>query len=382
LSKSTRKCSFVREKKGGSGKKSSKKQKKIIPENDNFPSLFNFNQYLPLIPGKAKTSQVSNLSRNEPKIIDLNLGLGNTKINNIEFNYNIKDYLVQARFVPKNGDFMFMGTTFNELMNINAIETPKIIFVNNKNANLYMSDFQSLKPGAWIDDQIISKYFDLLQKRDKILTSFYNERLESYYLDPYFLPKLLNVDSLFLNPTDYTINFEYYNILTPTILDIFFSLPTLNTLDKIYVPINLGGSHWILAVIFVQLNKVTIYDSLFDGTDSHRNNLLRFSNYLFQWYLETDKMQHDLYVPDTNNIKQREIDEWEMEVYDGSIKQTNSFDCGVYVMMTADFLSDDLLSHAKVNFYFENTTEMKFFRIKIGYDLMRGELDYPEIWEM
>lgn len=56
-------------------------------------------------------------------------------------------------------------------------------------------------------------------------------------------------------------------------------------------------------------------------------------------------------------------------------QQLNGNDCGVFTIVCADFLSDDL----PIIESSYNQTEMDFFRMKIGTDMIRGKLQYPLI---
>ena len=65
--------------------------------------------------------------------------------------------------------------------------------------------------------------------------------------------------------------------------------------------------------------------------------------------------------------------EWEMVTRKKDVpKQFNGVDCGVFTIICADFLSDDLPLEYK-------HTQMEFFREKIGTDIIRGKLLYPDV---
>lgn len=53
-------------------------------------------------------------------------------------------------------------------------------------------------------------------------------------------------------------------------------------------------------------------------------------------------------------------------------QQTNGCDCGVFLTICADYLSDDLPLAFDQNM-------ILFFREKIGTDIMRGSLLYPDV---
>ena len=55
----------------------------------------------------------------------------------------------------------------------------------------------------------------------------------------------------------------------------------------------------------------------------------------------------------------------------GAPKQRNGFDCGMFVVMFADFITDNL----PLNFSQEN---FPLFRNKVCANILRKELNYPE----
>ena len=64
------------------------------------------------------------------------------------------------------------------------------------------------------------------------------------------------------------------------------------------------------------------------------------------------------------------IDDWGL-IYKDVPQQSNGVDCGVFVLVCADFLSDDLpLDYSQ--------EEMEHYRQKIATDILRGSLLYPE----
>ncbi len=288
----------------------------------------------------------------------------------------LKNYLLLSRFIFKDGDKNYGGTSFNQLMVTEPIGNKYKIRCND-NILIDLASFHSLNEREWIDDAVIQIYFQLLQNRDDALCNLYKNRKASYFLEPFFFLQLLGTVrgvKIEQNAPDYT---ERYN---------FFELPpyyfdNLKKAKRIYVPINVDGNHWIMAVIHVQFFSVVIYDSLYHAgrKNNYSDKLLRFGKYLIRWYSDA-----------VTFITGDRIDnnQWQCNMYEGNIQQDNGYDCGVYVMMTADFMSDNLLlDEMQSNFavtefpimqkFFGFSFDLNPFRIKIGYDIMRGKLDYP-----
>ena len=94
-------------------------------------------------------------------------------------------------------------------------------------------------------------------------------------------------------------------------------------MDKLYCPLNVNNTHWILVVIDMKGKTVTFFDSLGQCDNQHR----------FECVLEyLERMEPDFCR-----------DGWEMICPGTRIpQQINSYDCGVYVCMYARHLSNGL----------------------------------------
>ena len=125
--------------------------------------------------------------------------------------------------------------------------------------------------------------------------------------------------------------------------------------EKVFVPINYAW-HWTLLVMYIQEKRIQYYDSCnLSGSGA------RYLNAALQ-YLgdEAEKL----------NIDGFDASEWTLiPNIHGTPQQDNGFDCGVFVVMFADHITDDLpLAISQTN--------MPFFRNKICADVLRGTLKY------
>jgi Ulp1 family protease len=124
--------------------------------------------------------------------------------------------------------------------------------------------------------------------------------------------------------------------------------------ERLFVPINRSNQHWALVLVVIATKVIMYYDSLHWGDDLIMRTILS--------YLES-----------TAGDEGREFDraEWKIQDMKGEMPlQQNPVDCGVYLMMTADMLTDDLpptAVHADV---------IDFFRMKIASHILRGCLNY------
>jgi len=180
---------------------------------------------------------------------------------------------------------------------------------------------QRLIPGQWLNDEIIHYFLIMLAKRDEELNKVDTSRGRSHFFKSFFMTKLLNEGHA--NP-DVNGTYEYRNVKRWSKKvpgkDIF-------NLNKVIIPINQGGAHWVCAVIFVREKRIQMYDSLGgSGQD--------YLEYLFE------------YLKDEHLDKKKEPlphqDEWKLvPTQNDTPHQRNGFDCGVFTCMFADFLSRD-----------------------------------------
>ena len=129
----------------------------------------------------------------------------------------------------------------------------------------------------------------------------------------------------------------------------------LSDFDKVFIPVNVNNLHWMLIVIYVETKKVVCYDSMISGKKPEYYN--KFITTVENW------------VREEAQENQIDVSKLESIVHQKSPQQDNDFDCGVFVCICADFLSDNLpLDYSQDN--------MVFFRDKIAADILRGSLNY------
>ena len=197
-----------------------------------------------------------------------------------------------------------------------------------------------LRPGIWLNDQIVNFCMSMLQERDKELVSRNPNRAPSFFFHSYFISKLLDEGG-----------YKYANVKrwsTKFKIDIF-------ELSKVFFPVNISNNHWTMAMIDMKKKQVCYYDSFHAKGDKYLNGLM---NYV----VDEGLAKHNTVV---------DRSEWTfISANSSSPMQTNGCDCGVFSIMCADFLSDDLpLSYHK--------SEMNTFRSKICADILRGSFTYP-----
>ena len=199
------------------------------------------------------------------------------------------------------------------------------IVVQNDNGSVKIKayDMRTLLPNTWINDEIINFYFQILQK--------YDHNNDSYFFNSFFMTKLKG--------------FEFDEVKRWTRHINVFSF------KKLFFPVNINNSHWVLLVIDIENKFIGYYDSM-GNEDSHGN-----MEVLFRWMVEE--------AIDKNKDKINGH-EWRLINYSRSIPlQTNGFDCGTFVIVAAHFLCvGQLLNYSQ--------DDMNSYREKIGNSILFG----------
>ncbi|CAG8765484.1 37078_t:CDS:2, partial [Racocetra persica] len=130
--------------------------------------------------------------------------------------------------------------------------------------------------------------------------------------------------------------------------------PPPNFFDKdyIFIPIN-TGAHWTLAVANFKLRRFEYYDSMGSGFN------LRFIQELREFFI---------YLAKQTNNQHFKFAEWGVyEPRKRTPQQNNSYDCGVFAMMTAEHIS----RNAPLSF---SQSKMGYFRTKMIYEISTGSI--------
>lgn len=200
-----------------------------------------------------------------------------------------------------------------------------------------------LRPGKWINDEIVHAYLALLVDRDAILLEQNPRRKRCHFFKSYFISNLLtssgsynykhvkrwgrrvlgndifDLDQIFV-PSKFMF-FPNLCLLFP--LPLFQRLQCKSILSLIYLVVNIGGLHWALAVIDMTAKTITYYDSMNGDGRVYLNGLLR-------------------YLADEHRQKKRFFlsqEEWTLIQSNDTPLQDNTYDCGIFVCMLCDFLS-------------------------------------------
>ncbi|XP_073302452.1 ubiquitin-like-specific protease ESD4 [Primulina huaijiensis] len=208
------------------------------------------------------------------------------------------------------------------------------VLVSHKNSNIDISGeiLRCLSPEAWLNDEVINVYLELLKERE---SKDPQKFLKCHFFNTFFYKKLISGRGGY--------NFQSVRRWT-THKKLGYNLLEC---DKIFVPIH-QEIHWCLAVINKKDEKFQYLDSL-RGVDSQVLNVLA------RYYVDEVKEKCG---------KDLNVSSWEREYVTDLPKQENGFDCGVFMIKYADFFSRD------IGLCF-NQQHMPYFRRRIAKEILK-----------
>ncbi|KAL3634582.1 hypothetical protein CASFOL_021636 [Castilleja foliolosa] len=206
------------------------------------------------------------------------------------------------------------------------------VLVSHDNSNIDISgeNLQCLRPGAWLNDEVINLYLELLKEREKREPQKF---LNCHFFNTFFYKKIISNGYNFQAVRRWTMQRKLgYNLLD---------------CEKIFVPIH-KGNHWCLAIINKKDKKFQYLDSL-GGVDSQVMSVLA------RYYVDEVK---DKTGKDIN------VESWDEEFVTNLPYQENGFDCGMFMIKYVDFYSRD------IGLCF-NQTHMPYFRQRTVKEILR-----------
>uniref|UniRef100_M4FAE8 Ubiquitin-like protease family profile domain-containing protein n=1 Tax=Brassica campestris TaxID=3711 RepID=M4FAE8_BRACM len=211
------------------------------------------------------------------------------------------------------------------------------VLVTHESSNIDITGevLQCLTPSAWLNDEVINVYLELLKERETREPKNY---LKCHFFNTFFYKKLVS---------DSGYNFKAVRRWT-TQKKLGYALTDC---DMIFVPIH-RGVHWTLAVINNRDRKFLYLDSL-NGVDSKILSVL--SKYLGDEAKE-------------KSGKDIDVSSWEMEFVEGIPQQQNGYDCGMFMLKYIDFFSRGL----GLCFSQEH---MPYFRLRTAKEILKLRAD-------
>jgi sentrin-specific protease 1 len=212
------------------------------------------------------------------------------------------------------------------------------------NAKVYRSQIRCMRPGTWLNDEIINQYLFLLQERSAQLCKDLapgqrgqGARLRCYMHNTQFYTKLTEGGVY-----DYSRVAKWTSRGTRK-ADLFAK-------DIVFFPRNISGAHWTLCVAYIVERRIEYLDSMGAAGAECMADVLR---YLADEH--ADKKNSPL---DTST--------WSTKSHRRSCpQQLNTNDCGVFMSTLVNHLSVG----AKLDF---SQSDMEYYRKRITIDVLTG----------
>ncbi|KAG7996032.1 hypothetical protein I3843_01G139200 [Carya illinoinensis] len=212
--------------------------------------------------------------------------------------------------------------------------TRRLVTHENSNIEITGEILQCLRPGAWLNDEVINVYLELLKERENREPQKF---LRCHFFNTFFYKKLISGRN----------GYDYNSVRRWTSQrKLGYGLIEC---DKIFVPIH-REIHWCLAVINRKDEKFQYLDSL-RGMDTQVLKVLA------RYFVDEVK---DKSGKDVN------ISSWKQEFVEDLPEQENGFDCGVFMIKYADFYSRDIgLCFSQEHMpYFRKRTAKEILRLR------------------
>ncbi|KAG2263830.1 hypothetical protein Bca52824_070909 [Brassica carinata] len=224
-----------------------------------------------------------------------------------------------------------------EVYNAFSGKNRRKVLVTHANSNIDITGqvLQCLTPSAWLNDEVINVYLELLKERE---TREPKKYFKCHFFNTFFYKKLVS---------DSGYNYKAVRRWT-TQRKLGYALIDC---DMIFVPIH-RSVHWTLAVINNRDRKFLYLDSL-NGVDSKILNALAK-------YLGDEAKE--------KSGKDIDVSSWDMEFVEDLPQQQNGYDCGMFMLKYIDFFSRGL------GIYFSQE-HMPYFRLRTAKEILRLRAD-------
>jgi len=206
-----------------------------------------------------------------------------------------------------------------------TLENENEVLIEIDRVEVNRKSFKRLKSKVWLNDTIIDAYMKLLGQNYSTV----------HFCNNFFFTKLTEVG-------------DNYGIINR-----WFKNVDIKSKKMIIIPVNIQNSHWTLILIDIQGKTVSYLDS-YGGTGS---TATKTTLKWFTQYCET---------------KDISIIEHEWILKDIQVpSQYNCSDCGVFILMYAEFVADGCLNPQTFS-----ERDMGYFRTLIAISILRGKIDY------
>ncbi len=177
---------------------------------------------------------------------------------------------------------------------------------------------RTLQPGEWLNGSIIDYYMHCLREREKKAFSANKAAAKrSFFYPTAFYDYVV--------PTGTASPYEYSQVSRWTKRGVPFN--SIFKCDALFFPCNIRAQHWIIIVAFMKEKTIQVFDSLHEN---YRSGVLAIYQYL-----------QDEHRSKFNGEPMKDEKEWKLYAEcPHAPGQRNGYDCGVFVCMYADYISN------------------------------------------
>ncbi|XP_010486220.1 PREDICTED: ubiquitin-like-specific protease 1A isoform X2 [Camelina sativa] len=215
-----------------------------------------------------------------------------------------------------------------------AYDSTILVAHENSNIDITGKILRCLKPGEWLNDEVINLYMVLLKEREAREPKKF---LKCHFFNTFFFTKLVNSGT----------GYNYGAVRRWTSMKRLGYY--LKDCDKIFIPIHMN-IHWTLAVI-------NIKDRKFQYLDSFKGREPKILDALARYFVDevNDKSKVDL-----------DVSGWRQEFVQDLPMQRNGYDCGMFMLKYIDFYSRglDLCFTQEQMPYFRDRTAKEILQLK------------------
>mmetsp|Transcript_30771 Transcript_30771/g.55045 ORF Transcript_30771/g.55045 Transcript_30771/m.55045 type:complete len:401 (-) Transcript_30771:54-1256(-) len=220
--------------------------------------------------------------------------------------------------------------------------SPNEVIASRFSVEVTKRQIECLRPGEWLNDEVINFYYKLLQERGK----FIDDAPKCWFTNSFFWPKLSG------NNKEY----NYKEVRRWTIkakVDIF-------ELDYVIFPMNIGETHWAMGAIDLRSKCFRYFDSMISKPHSN------FAPFLQKYLTDEHKAKKGGKVLEG-------VESWKLLAPEKPVpQQRNGYDCGVFTCSFADCFS------AGRELAFDQD-DMPNLRLRIAARVMKAEENFEPL---
>lgn len=331
-----------------------------------------------------KKSSISSLSQSESSSLSLSLSSPLSEIIS-KFLIKNKSYIERSLY-NKSFTFPILINFFlltNPSLQLTSTESTLKKEINIKDKQL-LSSFSLLNNNKWLNCDILSSYISVLKEKNT----------SNYLIFNCYFMKILSKIKTFPSETDIEVSKDFLKASRLLSKQLNLRNISQSLSYKLIFPLNIQNMHWVLCEVNLENEEIRVYDSfrsLTKGNTQCYNEILykikfftrQYKHMYMYMYLNKGKTLTRLSYHKDNekncdddcchhgySSKVSFTDDDKVSiVFQDCPQQSNSYDCGLYVLKFIECLIDgddrfERLFNENISSYFE------FYRVEIGVALL------------